>query len=141
IKTCAVRESDGRGRHTTTAREMIILPDGGIVIDTPGMREIQMWGDAAALKKTFGDIEELITQCRFGDCQHQMEPGCAIQRALRNETLDYQRYRSYLRLQREHRHLTLRQDEKERRRAEREFDRKIRRHNKAMKDLRKKGLI
>ena len=135
-----LRKSDGRGRHTTTYREMLLLPNGGIVIDTPGMREIQIWTDSDGMEKTFSDIEELATQCRFRDCNHSTEPGCAIMNALENGTLDKKRYTNYLRLQKEVRHLKLRQDQKEARRISREWDKKIRQHHKNMKELRKRGL-
>lgn len=95
-----VRDDDSRGRHTTTARELIVLPGGGIVIDTPGMRELQLWDDEG-LRETFEDIAELMTRCRFNDCRHQSEPGCAVQAALRSGRLDGTRYQSYLKLQRE----------------------------------------
>jgi ribosome biogenesis GTPase len=105
IKTNTVQEWDGRGRHTTTSRQLILLPSGGIVIDTPGMREIQLWGDESSLAGTFGDIESLTKNCRFGDCSHQNEPDCAIKQALEDGTLDSERWESYLKLQRELRHL------------------------------------
>ena len=90
-----------RGRHTTTHRELIVLPGGGMVIDTPGMREIQVWGDESGLEHAFGDIEELSAGCRFKDCTHVNEPGCAVQTALKNGTLDRKRFESYLKLQKE----------------------------------------
>lgn len=140
LKIGELRKSDGRGRHTTTHRELIILPNGGIVIDTPGMREIQIWTDEDGLEKAFGDIEELALQCRFRDCKHESEPGCAIRKAIEKGTLDQKRFRNYLRLQKEIQHLKLRQDQKETRRINREWDKKIRRYHKEMKELRKKGL-
>jgi len=135
-----LRKSDGRGRHTTTYREMLLLPNGGIVIDTPGMREIQVWTDSDGMERTFSDIEELANRCRFRDCNHATEPGCAIMKALDDGTLDKKRYNNYLRLQKEVRHLKLRQDQKEARRISREWDKKIRQHHKNMKELRKRGL-
>lgn len=128
LKVGAVRESDNRGRHITTYREMILLPNGGIVIDTPGMREIQMWADEEGLKRTFDDIEELATQCRFRDCRHKGEPGCAIQQALKDGILDAGRYKNYLKLQKELQHLAIRQNKKAQRRADRAMDKKIRQH-------------
>jgi ribosome biogenesis GTPase len=112
--TFAVREDDRRGRHTTTSREMILLPGGGIIIDTPGMRELRMWGDEDSLADTFEDVAELATQCRFRDCRHQREPGCAIHRAIGQGVLDTGRFDSYLRLQREIARLARRQDHKAR---------------------------
>ncbi|HET7578198.1 MAG TPA: ribosome small subunit-dependent GTPase A [Bacillales bacterium] len=95
------REDDDRGRHTTTHRELILLPDGGILIDTPGMRELQLWESGDSLSHSFGDIEELAGNCKFRDCQHKSEPGCAIQEALEDGTLDQDRFNNYLKLQRE----------------------------------------
>jgi ribosome biogenesis GTPase len=112
LKTAPVRESDGRGRHTTTRRELIPLPGGGLVIDTPGLRELQLWADGEAVGRTFEDIEALATQCRFRDCAHGSEPGCAVRAALESGELDAGRWRSYVKLQRELRHLAHRQDQK-----------------------------
>jgi len=109
-----VRTADLQGRHTTTRRELIMLPAGVMVIDTPGMRELQMWGEEESVSHTFRDIEELATQCRFRDCRHQREPGCAIHRAISEGVLDADRFDSYLRLQREMAHLARRQDHKAR---------------------------
>ena len=105
LKTTAVRESDGRGRHTTTARQLILLPSGGMVIDTPGMREIQLWGDETDLAGSFADIEELASRCRFSDCEHQSEPDCAVRAALENGALEDSRWESYRKLKRELRFL------------------------------------
>jgi ribosome biogenesis GTPase len=110
----AVRESDSHGRHITTYRELIPLPGGGAVIDNPGMREIQLWGDEEGLRGTFADIEQLATRCRFRDCRHQREPGCAIQQALAEGTLDAGRWRSYLKLKKEFQYLATRQDQRAR---------------------------
>ena len=110
--TGEVRGDDMRGRHTTVRRELILLPDGGVIIDTPGMRELRMWGTESALADTFSDIEELATQCRFRDCKHGREPDCGIQQAIAGGVLDAGRYESYLRLQREMAHLASRKDHK-----------------------------
>jgi ribosome biogenesis GTPase len=107
----AVREDDSRGRHTTTRRELISLQGGGVLLDTPGMRELQLWGDESGLQQTFQDIEEFAEQCRFNDCQHANEPGCAVRAAIQTGELDEGRFRSYLKLQREMRYLAMRQDE------------------------------
>jgi len=104
-----IRESDGRGRHTTTARQMILLPSGGIVIDTPGMREIQLWGDESSLDGTFEDIQSVAQNCRFADCTHAKEPDCAVQAALADGTISPERWESYRKLQRELRHLERKQ--------------------------------
>jgi ribosome biogenesis GTPase / thiamine phosphate phosphatase len=97
--------SDGRGRHTTTHRELLVLPDGGVLIDTPGLRELQLWETDGGLDKAFADIAELMTECRFSDCAHRTEPGCAIREALADGTLPAERWESYLKLQRELEHL------------------------------------
>ena len=110
-----VREISGdgsRGRHTTTARELVLLPGGGIVIDTPGMREIQVWGDEEGLKQAFDDIEELAAKCRFRDCRHRSEPGCAVQAAVSEGLLDVKRLQSFLKLKKELRYLAARQSMK-----------------------------
>ncbi len=135
-----VRDYDSRGRHTTTHRELLVLPDGGIVIDTPGMREIQPWSDSEGMERTFGDIIELATHCRFNDCTHQNEPGCAIRQALDDGSLDHGRFRNYMKLQKELAHLARRQNEHAARQEQRQFGKKIRNYHKAMKELRKKGL-
>ena len=110
----AVREDDHRGRHCTTHRELILLPGRGVIIDSPGMRELQLWGDEEGLKKTFDDIEKLAALCRFRDCRHESEPGCAIREALEEGALDRKRYQSYLKLKKELRYLTIQQDQKAR---------------------------
>lgn len=92
---------DGRGRHTTTRRELLLLPHGGALIDTPGLREVQMWAAEGGLAKTFDDVEALAAQCRFSDCQHDAEPGCAVKAALADGTLDEVRFGSWLELQKE----------------------------------------
>jgi ribosome biogenesis GTPase len=104
-----VRQSDDRGRHTTTFRQMIQLPAGGIIVDTPGMREIQLWGDQDAVERAFDDIEGLAASCKFRDCRHQSEPGCAVTASLENGTLDRKRYESYVKLKKEMRYLEARQ--------------------------------
>ena len=110
LQVGAVRESDRQGRHTTTGRELILLPGGGTVIDTPGMREIQLRGDEEGLKDTFDDIEQLAGHCRFSDCRHDNEPGCAVREAIEIGVLDPSRFESYRRLQRELRHQAARED-------------------------------
>ncbi len=97
--------SDGRGRHTTTHRELVPVPTGGVIIDTPGLRELQLWDADEGLEKAFADIAELITQCRFSDCAHKTEPGCAVKEALADGSLSQDRWESYLKLQRELAHL------------------------------------
>ncbi|MGE4384969.1 MAG: ribosome small subunit-dependent GTPase A [Endomicrobiaceae bacterium] len=109
LKTNEVSEFGSRGRHTTTFRELIVLPDGGMVVDTPGMREIQVWGDEKGLEKVFDDIEDLAVNCRFRDCSHKNEPGCSVLEAVQKGTLDKKRYESYLKLQKEYEYLEARQ--------------------------------
>jgi ribosome biogenesis GTPase len=99
LATQEVREDDQRGRHTTSHRELILLPTGGVILDTPGIRELQLWD--ADLEQTFGDIDELARRCRFADCAHDQEPGCAIREALADGTLPTERWESYRKLQRE----------------------------------------
>jgi ribosome biogenesis GTPase len=99
LATQEVREDDQMGRHTTTRRELILVPSGGVVLDTPGIRELQLWD--ADLEQTFGDIEEIARRCRFTDCNHDTEPGCAIREALAEGSLSHERWQSYTKLQRE----------------------------------------
>lgn len=94
-RTSEVRSSDSRGKHTTTHRELILLPNGGIVIDTPGMRELQLLVSDRGLRETFDDVEKIALSCRFTDCRHESEPGCAIREALDAGALDAQRYENY----------------------------------------------
>jgi ribosome biogenesis GTPase len=96
--TNAVRASDSRGRHTTTWRALIQLPHGGCLIDTPGMREIKLTGEESLDGNQFADIEELAENCRFGDCNHLSEPGCAVRAALDDGRLDNARWHNYLKL-------------------------------------------
>jgi ribosome biogenesis GTPase len=97
----AVRESDSRGRHTTTAREVFVLPGGALLIDTPGLREMQLWDAEDGVAQTFADIDSLAAQCRFGDCGHEGEPGCAVHAALDAGTLDRGRVENRRKLLRE----------------------------------------
>ncbi|TYS61313.1 ribosome small subunit-dependent GTPase A [Sutcliffiella horikoshii] len=96
-----VRSDDDKGKHTTTYRELYMLPTGGLVLDTPGMRELQLWEADGAISHSFQDIEELAEQCYFRDCKHGNEPKCAVQGAINEGTLDAGRYQSYVKLQRE----------------------------------------
>ncbi len=108
--TGAVREDDQRGRHTTTHRELFPLASGALVIDTPGMRELQLWAEEEAVDGTFPDIEELAASCRFRDCSHEEEPGCAIRKALEEGRLDPGRHASWRKLRREVAWLDRRED-------------------------------
>jgi ribosome biogenesis GTPase len=119
----AVRETradDDEGRHTTTYRALIELPGGGLVIDSPGIRELQLW-DTGGLDRTFADIEELVAACRFNDCSHSSEPGCAVKAALASGELSRERHASWLKLQRELRAIAIRSDARLRREEKRKW--------------------
>lgn len=98
LETGGVNGVTGKGRHTTVARELVVLPDGGVLIDNPGMREVQMWTDAVSLRAQFADLEALARKCRFADCSHQKDAGCAIRAALESGDLPKERYSHFLRL-------------------------------------------
>lgn len=110
LKVQTVREHDDRGRHTTTHRELILLPGGGLVLDTPGMRELQLWDGDDSLQLVFDDIEALAEKCFFSDCRHQDEPRCAVREALRAGTIDTGRYEGYEKLQKELKYQARRRD-------------------------------
>jgi ribosome biogenesis GTPase / thiamine phosphate phosphatase len=110
MATGAIRADDQRGRHTTTHRELVILPGGALLIDSPGMREVGLWGDEEDLDAAFSDIEELADGCRFSDCRHGEEPGCAVRAALQEGSLDEGRYESWRKLQKELAFLSRRED-------------------------------
>lgn len=110
MRTGAVRE-DGKGRHTTTHRQLVKLAGGALLIDTPGMRELQLWTADAGLDAAFADVEALAARCRFGDCGHDAEPGCAVRAAAGSGALDPERLASWHRLRRELAWLATRQDE------------------------------
>lgn len=110
-QTEEVRERDDRGRHTTTSRKLVVVPGGGVLIDTPGMRELQLWDSGAGLEHAFADVQELSTKCKFRDCRHQSEPGCAVREAAENGTLDAGRLSSYHKLEREQQFLAAKQDD------------------------------
>jgi ribosome biogenesis GTPase len=96
--TSGVRERDQRGRHTTTARELVVLPAGGVLVDTPGLRAVLLWDADEGLERAFADVEALANECRFRDCRHDREPECAVRRAAETGDLDPQRLASYQRL-------------------------------------------
>lgn len=96
-----VRENDQRGRHTTTARELVLIPGGGVLVDTPGLRAVSLWDADTGLSRAFADIEELATRCRYADCSHTVEPECAIRDAIDAGTLDAARFEHYCRLDEE----------------------------------------
>lgn len=101
MKVAAIRKDDAKGRHTTTHRELVYVPTGGCLIDTPGMRELQLWQQGDSLQTSFADIHALSEQCRFRNCTHTNEPHCAVQQAIATGELDVARMRSYEKLQRE----------------------------------------
>jgi ribosome biogenesis GTPase len=115
--------AEGRGRHTTTARELVRLPGGALLIDTPGMRELGLWADDDGLDRTFEEIDRLAARCRFPDCHHEQEPGCAVRAAVEAGTIDAARWESYLKLRRELRYLESKKDEKSRRQTEKKVGR------------------
>lgn len=99
--TQSIREQDGKGRHTTTHRELFLLPSGGLLLDTPGMRELQLWLAEDGLDNSFGDIQVLAQNCRFRDCEHEHERDCAVLAAVEQGLLDPARLANYHKLQRE----------------------------------------
>jgi ribosome biogenesis GTPase len=125
MATQETRADDDEGRHTTTHRELLLLPGGGVVIDTPGIRELQLWdgGGAAggAVEGAFADVEALAAACRFHDCAHGVEPGCAVQAALRDGSLPPERYASWQKLQRELHSIAVRADARLRREEKRKW--------------------
>jgi ribosome biogenesis GTPase len=114
MATRDIREADAHGRHTTTHRELILLPSGALILDTPGMRELALWdseaGVAAAFAETTAQVEEIGLNCRFRDCAHDKEPGCAVQAALADGTLDGERWRSFQKLRKELAHGVRKED-------------------------------
>ena len=110
LQAVADTRQDGKGRHTTTARELVPLPEGGVLVDTPGLRSIGLHDDGEGLSRTFPDVEELVELCRFTDCAHDTEPGCAVQAALADGTLGARRWASWQKLQREAEWIATRHD-------------------------------
>jgi ribosome biogenesis GTPase / thiamine phosphate phosphatase len=110
VLATAETSAGGRGRHTTSHRELVPLPTGALLLDTPGMRELQLWADGEALDTAFEDVAELAQHCRFSDCSHEHEPACAVQAALGEGSLSGDRLASYRKLQRELRALEVRKD-------------------------------
>ena len=104
LRTQDVRITDSRGRHTSTARQMVLLDGGGILIDTPGMRELQLWDSGEAMGDAFADVEELAAACRFRDCRHRQEPGCAVREAVSAGQLAPDRFESFHKLAAERDH-------------------------------------
>jgi ribosome biogenesis GTPase len=133
--TAAIREDDSKGRHTTTSRQLVQMPGGAWVIDTPGMRELKIGEASAGLQATFEDIEQLAANCKFRDCSHRMEMGCAVIAAVREGRLDARRIDNYRKLQREAAHASASLAER------RERDRQFGRMRHEMERVRKKGKI
>jgi ribosome biogenesis GTPase / thiamine phosphate phosphatase len=106
-----IRQHDDRGQHTTHHRELILMPNGSMVLDTPGMRELQLWDVEEGIETSFEEIEELAAQCYFSDCKHQTEPCCAVREALESGTVDAGRFENYLKMQHELDYLARRQDQ------------------------------
>lgn len=113
LPTADVNELTGKGRHTTTWRELIPLPTGGLIVDNPGIREVHMWTDEATLRESFADIDALTHQCKFHDCKHHSDKGCAIREAVEGGQLDPERHQSYLRLEDEIKELLQKQKKRQ----------------------------
>ncbi len=111
LDTKAVREGDSKGRHTTTRRELVILPNGSLIIDTPGMRELQLWSDEESLNSVFPEIDELAVHCKYDDCTHSHETGCAVIKAIEEGELSKENYDNYLKMLKEVKYLETRIDE------------------------------
>ncbi|QVK17437.1 ribosome small subunit-dependent GTPase A [Mycoplasmatota bacterium] len=112
LKVQEIREQDDRGRHTTTHRELVLLPNGSMIVDTPGMRELGLWQGSEGLSETFSDIDEIAQSCRFNDCQHMTEPGCAVREAIDNGTLDIKRFNSYIKLKKKTAYVQMKSDQR-----------------------------
>jgi ribosome biogenesis GTPase / thiamine phosphate phosphatase len=129
LETGAVRTDDDKGKHTTTHRELVHLPGGGLLIDTPGMRELQLWEASEGLSSSFQDIEDFAAACFYQDCKHQKEPNCAVKQALDDGSLDAERYNSFVKLQKELAYLA-RKEDKSLQAAEKEKWKKLHQANK-----------
>jgi ribosome biogenesis GTPase len=121
-----IRESDEKGRHVTSSRELIILPEGGMLIDTPGLREIQLWSSRYGVEQAFYDIKELSENCRFRDCHHEHEPGCAVKKAVENGKISSKRLENYNKIMREQEFLQRKRVAYEKRKYEKELYKKYR---------------
>jgi ribosome biogenesis GTPase / thiamine phosphate phosphatase len=115
--------SDDRGRHTTTSRHLVVLPGGGMLLDTPGMRTVMLWEGEQGIAQTFGDVAALASRCRFRDCTHASEPGCAVREAIESGALEARRFGSYVKLQREARHHAMKSDVRLRQEEQRRWKR------------------
>lgn len=101
MKVSAIRENDSKGRHTTTHRQLLMMKNGTMIIDTPGMRELELWDVTEGIENTFAEIESIARNCRFRDCKHEREPGCAVKAALESGQVSQERWKSYVKLKRE----------------------------------------
>ncbi len=135
MKTTPVREDDQRGRHTTTHREMFLLPQGVTVIDTPGLRRIMSWTDGDGISRTFEDVEAHFGNCRFRDCRHDGDPGCAVSEAIEAGDLTLDRWLSYLKLQKEAAFLEVRKDQRARYKAKKDWGKRIATFSRQLKKL------
>lgn len=124
LKVNHVRADDDKGRHTTTHREIVLLEQGGIILDTPGMRELQLWQGDEGLDHVFAEITQLADTCRFADCTHTNEPGCAVALAIESGVLTEERYSSYVKLKKEARFIERRQANREKMMNKRQYDTK-----------------
>ena len=134
--TKALREDDSKGRHTTTNRELFAVPGGGLLIDTPGLRTVGVLGESDAVQATFDEIERLARECRFNDCHHEGEPGCAVGAAIEAGTLSPDRLASHHKLEAEQRFAEMRSDQRARREADRKLGKFFKQHK---KNLRRHG--
>jgi ribosome biogenesis GTPase / thiamine phosphate phosphatase len=123
LRVREIREDDDRGRHTTTSRRIVLLPSGGMLLDTPGMRAVILWEGEEGLSQAFEDVESIASGCRFRDCKHDSEPGCAVRAALADGSLDTGRYASYGKLQREARYQASKTDYRVRMQEQRKWRR------------------
>lgn len=133
-----IREDDSKGRHTTTHRQLIMLKNGAMIIDTPGMRELGMWDVSAGLGEAFADVEQYLGKCRFRDCKHQTEPGCAIKEAIANGELSRERWESYISLKSEAKYSD---DKAAFLRQKQQWNKDIAKYNRKKKAEKKGGLI
>ncbi|MFY1679391.1 MULTISPECIES: ribosome small subunit-dependent GTPase A [unclassified Streptomyces] len=124
VETGPVREGDGKGRHTTTTRDLFVMPGGGALIDTPGLRGVGLWDASVGVSRTFADIEDLAARCRFDDCAHASEPGCAVLAAVEVGDLPVRRLESYRKLSRENRHIVAKSDARARAELRKEHKRR-----------------
>ena len=115
------RKSDDKGRHITSARELIVIPNGGMIIDNPGIRELQLWSSGEGISKLFQDIEEISKFCKFKDCTHEHEPGCEVKKAVEEGTITIERLNNYKKLLRENEHLNLRRNIYEKRKKDKQL--------------------